>query len=1607
MKAGLDSTSNDVDLPLNVDNKIAKELKLKKSIVVTGYKFAGKTRCKDRLEAQGLLEGYEVTDVSSDSTPAEEAYEKVIDTVSKSNRMPIAVFLTQHHVKLFEKRFKKEKDKSLFNSFAHSKETVRFTEDEALELFKKLTEDLSQKVVNKTLVKKIIAASRRGDGEEETYVPALISASANRLKEKIGVSGSARASDPNLFSRYLEEEEALIDAKVERNGYILSALGLSTASLSAALPATEMVLTALDSLKNFVNQAIPLEYILAFGNILRTAVFGASTAGLGVLGIAVVKGLWDRHKHGKKKNILGSIASAKEHWNSKELTDDERKLIGYDFEQKNYLSPGTGFDFLNTLFSGTKIQELELQVDTYFDKHSEEIWGKFRSSNASKQLSDEILSSLSDRFQKELDDHFKAITNAQEDLAKVRTDITGILSRLTSVEQAVGIYSRPESLGISFRDGQWTITADLIGDSNIILVRGKEFDDYASRIFSALTLRAIVVVTGPQGIGKSILGRFVLSQKLLSGDANVVLDEEKLSGQLMSQVTSRDTSKAILFYDASPPELYEPSEVSGVQPPWVEKMSQLSAVVEARVNEVISVSDRTKTPALIVIPEDPYWRSFANKDWVESVNKKREITEYLFNVDLRNENFLSEVIMTYARSSSGEGDASVAKSLANKIMDYHDGYTLVSAYAGRWMNLHPQDPHVIEAIAEAKGNATVFLGYFVRYSLLENELGNFRSFGISLKAHYDLGDMTAILAERLPIGLGELALKPQVAEWISRYHEHLVEQMLFEMARTASEPTSGDTSTLSDNPKIAEMMGAFKDSVRNISKRGYTYMDTSMVRGTILLFHRDSILTYAIHFVRENTKVISQECEEYLLRLYASSLTQSDYHSWVEGRADNVNEKSCGLDILSTGGLPSASRRILLGSHTPTTTNGLIWELGIKSGDTYASKLLHKWNELRAPESTSELLRAMFDLLTFSLGVLVARNRDGMDKAVRTFASSMSFFKGTTNEFWFHLGIPLLKVVTSIIDEFMDGIWVFNGATDDFSRLLWEGLKHMNAGDVDMALQTLMKAREVKPQSPGIRNTIAYVYLQKKNLEEAEEMLNEAIELDREGHISYLMMMGIEMNRGDRAKVGEWYRRALSSSSYSLIVGTANFIYLISSTVEDPYSKAVLVSALQKLDGITLGNLNLVPGEARIYIAKAWAKLAAPTDHQEYLDKTTREMQFIRVTSADWFFSLAQATVLPTVAEKKQELGIGGEQEVKDSISAIQKLKGVDPTTLDNWFQWTYLLPSPLNKRFNDEISRLEAYASYVYGRILYEQGSGNKDQAIFECQKARDLWKKLGDIDNSSKAWGLSLKLQLRCKEMSFSRFASEFQTLWKYIEENGITRVSRRDFYTLFFEYLISLSLDKMSTAKRKIVEYSSMLTKEQIRAYDGEDAAMLCYGILTLAGLDYSEEFERLSLGCALKSDDWVFSPAFKFANEQIDLAQAIKECENRQDVRFRQASAEIVTAVEMGYLGVELKARLQQDQWTAYSAIIEKDPLRFVQMVCLSSAGTAGILANIISATMSKNTLAVRLTANYGKTTTKDEFLLPVFEKLAAMPLSSLDWENEEFRDLLLQGFYLAA
>ncbi len=261
------------------------------------------------------------------------------------------------------------------------------------------------------------------------------------------------------------------------------------------------------------------------------------------------------------------------------------------------------------------------------------------------------------------------------------------------------------------------IVSETYGKLEVSVVRAGRFNEHLGQLRDSLS-KGAVVLTGPRGIGKSVLTVYTIWSLLREGgyygvvrlkeltDPNARLSLENFLERYAKNF-AETFGKLIILYDPSPPEAYTTlSDEADIRHTIAITMKQLIEIMN-RLSEL-------KTSLIIVVPSDMY--NELSKD------VRRAIGIYTVNINLGDEEFLKSIIRNYSNCSIDEGKLG---ELTRKILNYSEGYTLVARLTGELIRKEHCKVDDAERMLDKAGGVTrLFIASFLNRLLGIKDITN-------------------------------------------------------------------------------------------------------------------------------------------------------------------------------------------------------------------------------------------------------------------------------------------------------------------------------------------------------------------------------------------------------------------------------------------------------------------------------------------------------------------------------------------------------------------------------------------------------------------------------------------------------------------------------------------------------------------------------------------------------------------------------------------------------------------------------------------------------------------------------------------------------------------
>jgi hypothetical protein len=257
---------------------------------------------------------------------------------------------------------------------------------------------------------------------------------------------------------------------------------------------------------------------------------------------------------------------------------------------------------------------------------------------------------------------------------------------------------------IEVADGELKIGVD---NEYYNVVEAGKFWSTINNVINKLEESRVVVLTGPRGIGKSVLAASVIWKLLDSGEVGLVARVDELNENNDSEFKrfirnySREFKtvfgRLLILYDPSSTKIYERERKK--QP------------IPANINDTIELLTHFEltedSMMLIVLPSDIYHN-------IPSEDTKKSLEQYRIEVELNDIEFLSEIIREYSATCRNKLSENELSELASEVAKYEEGYTLIARLVGMELtksNCNLDD--IKRMIKESEHKASAFIAGFI------------------------------------------------------------------------------------------------------------------------------------------------------------------------------------------------------------------------------------------------------------------------------------------------------------------------------------------------------------------------------------------------------------------------------------------------------------------------------------------------------------------------------------------------------------------------------------------------------------------------------------------------------------------------------------------------------------------------------------------------------------------------------------------------------------------------------------------------------------------------------------------------------------------------------
>jgi hypothetical protein len=417
----------------------------------------------------------------------------------------------------------------------------------------------------------------------------------------------------------------------------------------------------------------------------------------------------------------------------------------------------------------------------------------------------------------------------------------------SQLEAAIITDTRELSLKYDEGNLRWHIVNET---EQIKLVTDIHYSKVYDVISTSLSDRKSVVLTGPHGIGKSILARYFMGQKIRLGIP--VVSVERLNLQNVREVLDIAAQEKLpVLYDPMGPAVYEDrNELRGWEFQYLEK----------NIYEIVKEIFQSNAVALMVLPTDLLEKiqaHFSTSNY-ESINLEKYV---------KHESFLKNIIKAYAHNCNFSSEK-LLDEFADKLQAFDDGYTLIAAYIGRWLRKNNCNlKNIDQSLDYAKGRPIRFLQYYIWVAILSRDISLASDFSFPMVLHAVMGPIPVNLTEEIPLSLHRMnfrKLPHDLAEWLSRHHEYLmgmaIKDLVFSVLKTINEPDY-----VFDRPELDDLINVIKNIIIGLNKieelQEYRYVENKVIR------YAQSWLAKIINENKEHLENFLNLCSRNILRM--------------------------------------------------------------------------------------------------------------------------------------------------------------------------------------------------------------------------------------------------------------------------------------------------------------------------------------------------------------------------------------------------------------------------------------------------------------------------------------------------------------------------------------------------------------------------------------------------------------------------------------------------------------------------------------------------------------------------------------------------------------------
>ena len=694
----------------------------KKRVIVTGYPASGLTTLYlnylDKLPEKKLhLDEYKYEE------DKKRAFDEVLDHLI--NNGEAAIIAPEYLYEIYLDSYLKSRNysKDVIDKL-HDEIRVKHyvSKNSAINFLEKLVNDSNYKDKYDEDLENMILELVKQEVKEgfvsrriENYPLKLLKDVFQDVNKKIAEMVTAKMREKDIIKNIKKTLKEKIDFKDEFEKIVDTAVVSSI--VSTGIEAVYSFDSAPKDFQDFINKLIKIQVPIKsiFFDVVKAAIPFA------FIGIVIYEISEFVRNLREGRSPVEAFVRFKKYWDS--LTDSERRVLCYKLDMKNHLWPGKSEEFLNNMFTDKNWSNLKNEIDKikdYVNQNLEEFRKKL--DNFEKKygkIMDEISKINEDiRF---INDKIKSIS---EELQELKKRIEELRERVNKLEEKLRANDVDVADKKDFEKGFSNIKVE--NDKLRISVRPREFkgvvmvgefgrliDDVAD----TLKELGVVVVTGPKGIGKSILGTTVAWKLLNSSSAKWVIGVKDLSNDnvvanfnnFLLSVKELGHRSLVVF---DPSATYAYMEVSGER----DVPKKIKTTLENLLN---SIKPGEQEMLLIILPAEMYKpvNQLIRKKLSESIE---DIDKVIKEIRLNDKEFLAGVIREYL----GEcqiGDEKLSE-LAGKVADFDSGYTLIARLVGEELARNCNVDKINELIDKSRGKAEEFiLGHINSFFKVNND----------------------------------------------------------------------------------------------------------------------------------------------------------------------------------------------------------------------------------------------------------------------------------------------------------------------------------------------------------------------------------------------------------------------------------------------------------------------------------------------------------------------------------------------------------------------------------------------------------------------------------------------------------------------------------------------------------------------------------------------------------------------------------------------------------------------------------------------------------------------------------------------------------------------